>query len=92
MLFVYSVTDENSEITEENYAAVCCAIQNLQLTATAIGLGVGWSTGKVSRIENMHKILGAEESLKMTGVLTIGCPEGTPENTRTDYEYLTKWL
>ncbi len=92
MLFVYSVTDDDSEITEENYAAVCCAIQNLQLTATAIGLGVGWSTGKVARIENMHKILGAEESLKMTGVLTIGHPEGAPENTRTDYESLTKWL
>ncbi len=92
MLFVYSVTDDDSEITEENYAAVCCAIQNLQLTATTIGLGVGWSTGKVSRIENMHKILGAEESLKITGVLTIGYPEGVPGNTRTEYESLTKWL
>ena len=35
----------------------------MQLTATAIGLGVGWSTGKISKIYNLNNILGVDPSL-----------------------------
>jgi len=93
LIFVYSLIDENDkEITEENYGAVCCAIQNIQLVATSLGLGVGWSTGTISKIDNLNTILGITENLKITGVLSIGYPDLEISKTRTNYKTLTKWL
>ena len=92
LIFVFSLSSENEEIAEENYAATCCAIQNIQLTATSLGLGVGWSTGNVAKIRNMNQILGTDEDLKIAGVLTVGYPEALVPKTRKDYETVTKWL
>jgi nitroreductase len=64
----------------------------MQLTATAIGLGVGWSTGKISKIYNLNNILGVDPSLKIVGVLSIGYPSSVAKKTRKDYSSLTKWL
>ena len=57
LIFVYSEISDQLEISEENYGAVCCAIQNMQLMATAMGLSVGWSTGGISKIKNLNEIL-----------------------------------
>ena len=92
LIFVYSEISDQLEISEENYGAVCCAIQNMQLMATAIGLSVGWSTGGISKIENLDNIFGIEEPLKIVGVLTVGYPESTVEKTRTHYNDKTVWL
>ena len=92
LIFVYSEISDRDEITEENYGAVCCAIQNMQLMATAMGLSVGWSTGGISKIENLDNIFGIEEPLKIVGVLTVGYPVSTVEKTRTDYNDKTTWL
>jgi|TARA_B110000263_G_scaffold241110_1_gene245006 nitroreductase len=93
LVFVYSLIDIYSEeVTEENYGAVCCAIQNIQLVATSLGLGVGWSTGTISKINNLNTILGITENLKITGVLSIGYPDLEILKTRTNYKTLTKWL
>ena len=92
LIFVYSEISDYIEISEENYGAVCCAIQNMQLMATAMGLSVGWSTGGISKIENLDKIFGIEEPLKIAGVLTVGHPESTVEKTRTHYNDKTTWL
>ena len=56
LIFVFSTTDENPEITEENYAATCCAIQNLQLAAHSLNLGVGWSTGNMAKLKNLDQL------------------------------------
>ena len=92
LIFVYSLVDSNDEITEENYGAVCCAIQNMQLTATTMGLGVGWSTGKITKINSLDQILGINESLKIVGVLTIGYPHTSLEKTRKSFKSLSTWL
>ena len=92
LIFVYSEISDRDEITEENYGAVCCAIQNMQLMATAMGLSVGWSTGGISKIESLDNIFGIEEPLKIVGVLTVGYPVSTVEKTRTDYNDKTTWL
>ena len=92
LIFVFSLSSENEEIAEENYAATCCAIQNMQLTATSMGLGVGWSTGNVAKIRNISRILGTDENLRIAGVLTVGYPDAVVPKTRKDYETLTKWL
>ena len=92
LIFVYSEISDLDEVTEENYGAVCCAIQNIQLMATAIGLSVGWSTGGISKIEGLDKMFGIQEPLKIVGVLTVGHPEATVQKTRTHYNEKTTWL
>src|SRR3712207_5075355 len=41
--------------TLENYAACAAAVQNMQLTAHALGLGATWRTGPVAYHEHMRK-------------------------------------
>ena len=41
LMLMYSVPGSNEEITEENFSATCCAAQNMQLMAHALGLAVG---------------------------------------------------
>ena len=91
-IYVFSTPGETPEITEENYGAVCCAIQNMQLTATSMGLGIGWSTGKMAKIKNLHSILNIDQTFKIVGVLTLGYPKENSEKTREDFNKITKWL
>ena len=91
-IYVFSTPGETAEITEENYGAVCCAIQNMQLTATSMGLGIGWSTGKMAKIKNLHSILNIDQTFKIVGVLTLGYPKENSEKTREDFNKITKWL
>ena len=92
LIFVFSLEDKNEEISEENYGATCCAIQNIQLMATSLGLGVGWSTGKIAKINAISEILGIEEQVKIVGVLTIGYSDTIKTKSRTSHKRLTKWL
>ncbi len=93
LIFVFSLIGDTDEITEENYGAVCCAIQNIQLVAESMDLSVGWSTGRMCKISNLDEIFGiTEEGLKIAGVLTVGYAEPTPNKTRINYEELTKWF
>jgi len=91
-IFVFTKIGENDEITEENYGAVCCAIQNMQLTATTLGLRVGWSTGKISKIKNLNQLLDVDQSLKIVGVLSVGYAESIIKKSREEFKNLTKWL
>ena len=92
LIFVYSLLGESDEITEENYGAVCCAIQNIQLTATEMGLGVGWSTGKICKISNLHEIFELKDQLKIAGVLSVGYPKSNLKKTRKNFNTVTTWL
>ena len=64
----------------------------MQLTATTLGLGVGWSTGKISKIKNLKKLLDVDQTLKIVGVLSIGYPNSNIEKSREEFSNLTKWL
>ena len=92
LIFVYSLIDDNPIISEENYGAVCCAIQNISLAATSIGLATGWSTGKISQINNLDKLFELEENLKIVGVLTVGFPKSQLSKKRKKVEDVTKWI
>ena len=92
LIFVYSLVDDNPIVSEENYGAVCCAIQNISLTATSIGLATGWSTGKISQIDNLKTLFKLEENLRIVGVLTVGYPKPQPSKKRKKVEDVTKWI
>ena len=63
----------------EDYAAVACAIQNIQLAAWAEGIGMQWSSGKIIALPQTYEVLnipaGEEE---IVGLLFFGYPASIP--------------
>jgi nitroreductase len=63
----------------EDYAAVCCAIQNIQLAAWADGLGMQWSTGKQTQQPQTYALLGIDAAVEeIVGFLYFGYPAVVP--------------
>ncbi len=75
LMMVYSVPGPNEEVTQENYAATCCGMQNLMLVAHALGLSVGWSTGRLCKSDKIHTAVGAEDDWQIVGAFYIGFPK-----------------
>ena len=63
----------------EDYAAVCCAIQNIQLVAWAEGVGMQWSTGRVVQLPQTSELLNVDTAHEeLVGLLYFGYPATTP--------------
>ena len=63
----------------EDYAATCCAIQNIQLAAWAEGLGMQWNTGKQTHQPQTYDLLGIDSSAEeIAGFLYFGYPAIVP--------------
>jgi nitroreductase len=61
--------------TLENYAACAAAIQNMQLTAHALGLGAMWRTGLAAYHPYMRDFFGLEVGDKIVAYLYLGYPD-----------------
>lgn len=92
LMLVYSVPGMNEEVTHENYAATCCAAQNMQLMAHALGLGIGWSTGRLCKAEEVHKAVGAGSDWTIVGAFFIGFPESLKDAERAPVEEVSTYL
>lgn len=72
---------------EEDYAACCCAIQNLQLALWSAGIGSKWSTGEVTRHPDFFKLLEIDPNQqRVVGMFWYGYPAVVPEQTRHPVE------
>ena len=61
--------------TLENYAACAAAVQNMQLTAHALGLATMWRTGPVAYHPYMRDFFGLEADDKIVAYLYLGYPD-----------------
>ena len=78
---------------EEDYAACCCAIQNLQLALWSAGIGTKWSTGEVIRHPDFHARLGIDPAQqRVVGMFWYGYPAVVPEQTRHPVESFLREL
>ncbi|MDP9411511.1 MAG: nitroreductase [Actinomycetota bacterium] len=76
----------------ENYAACAAAVQNMQLTAHALGLGVIWRTGPAAYHEHMRGFFGLETGDRIVAYLYIGYPDmGERPRRRKPVEEKTTW-
>ena len=72
-------SDDKQQKTED-YAATCCAVQNIQLAAWAQGLGMQWSTGKLTRNPEIYELLDINpDKEKIIGLLYFGYPARVPD-------------
>jgi nitroreductase len=78
--------------TLENYAACAAAVQNMLLTAHALGLGAMWRTGPVAYHEHMRKFFDLEEGDRIAGYLYVGYPDmGERPRRRQPVSEKTVW-
>lgn len=70
----------NNLMLVENYAAVCCAIQNLMLVLWEAGVGTKWSTGIITRDDRFYDVLEIDRAeQEIVGLIPYGYPKKIPE-------------
>ena len=91
LIYVYCLPGANDEVTQENYAAVCCAAHNISLAGVAEGLAVTWETGGATRHPKLKETLGAEEDWTLATMLSVGVPAESPASLRTPVTNFVRW-
>lgn len=77
----------------EDYAACCCAIQNLMLFLAAHGVGTKWTTGDVTREPGFHEIVGIDAAAEdVTGLVWYGYPAHRPRSRRLPVSEILRTL
>ncbi len=76
----------DDELTErEDYAAVCCAVQNLTLYLAEAGVACKWTTGLVTRDARFFDLLDIDKDKEfVVGLFWYGYPKTLPTQSRKD--------
>jgi nitroreductase len=67
----------------EEVQAVACAVQNILLGATALGIASFWSTGGMALRPPMKSFLSLGQDDHVTGILYLGYADDAPAGNRT---------
>ena len=80
-------------LDREDYAATCCAMQNIMLAAWEDGIGMQWSTSSLIEDAEALAVLGVDpEREQLVGLLYAGFAERVPTSERKPAAELTTWL
>jgi len=66
-------------LEREDYAACCCAVQNLCLSLHAQGLGTKWTTGPVNFDPDFAQAAGLPSDEYVVGTIWFGTPASQPK-------------
>ena len=82
-LLVTCKRSEDELLQQEDYAAVCCAIQNLTLYLSEAGVACKWTTGRITRDRRFFDLMGIDFGEELVvGLLWYGYPKILPEQSR----------
>ncbi|WP_085505872.1 nitroreductase family protein [Thalassobacillus devorans] len=80
---IYMEKEKDLRLFEEDYAAVCAFIQNVQLLAWSHGVGVLWTTNPYIYDREFSRSCGIDPDLyKIVSVLQMGYPNRIPQPKR----------
>jgi nitroreductase len=92
VIAVISEAGRDEVETLENYAACAAAVQNMQLTAHALGLGAMWRTGPVAYHDRMREFFGLKWGDRIVAHLYVGYPDmGERPRRRKPAKEKTTW-
>jgi nitroreductase len=70
-------------VDREDYAACCCAAQNLMLYLWERGIGTKWTTGGITRDARFYELLGIDATREsVVGLIWYGVPKVVPTQER----------
>ena len=88
-LFVVVKEDENERARNDDFAAVSCLVQNLQLLTWEKGIGMVWKSGELLYNRKLQELMGLNSNERFAALLQIGYPAEIPEaQTRTPAKQL----
>ena len=77
----------------EDYAAACCAIHNITLAAWERGIGIQWSTSKLTEHPEALALLEVDPTREeIVGILYTGYPAEIPKQKRIPAAERTTWF
>jgi nitroreductase len=83
MFVLTSSRSDDALLDRENYAACCCAAQNLMLYLWRRGIGVKWTTGAITRESRFYDTLGIDAGKEsVVGLFWYGVPKVVPTQKR----------
>jgi nitroreductase len=84
--FVLTSRRSDDELMDrENYAACCCAVQNLMVYLWNLGIGTKWTTGAITRDQRFYDLLGIDAGNELiVGHFWYGRPKVVPRKQRKD--------
>ncbi|MFI5233724.1 MAG: nitroreductase [Gemmatimonadales bacterium] len=93
MLAVAVVNTENAEQREEDYAAAMMAVQNIALTAVALGLGTHIKTGAIMNDPAARAAVGLPDDQRIIAIVNVGVPaDELPPKKREPAPAFTTWV
>jgi len=82
-MVVTCAESEDAHRAREDYAACCCAVQNLMLSLWSEGIGTKWTTGPVTRTDRFFECIGVDPKAEsVVGLFWYGYPEEVPAQQR----------
>ena len=92
-LVVTCSRSDDELLQQEDYASVCCAIQNLSLYLSEAGVASKWSTGPITRDDRFYELLGIDSDAEfIVGLIWYGYPKITPTQQRKSVEEIVTEL
>ena len=83
---MFALTSRRSDdelLDREDYAACCCAAQNLMLYLWRQGIGVKWTTGGITRQPRFYDMLSVDSAKeRVVGLFWYGVPKVVPTQKR----------
>lgn len=94
IILVYMKRDSNKSIPEmEELGSTFIALQNMHLTASALGVGAYLSTGGVTFYKEANEAFGLAPEDKIIGFFHVGMPKHTNQvSRRNPIEEKVKWI
>ena len=84
-LVVTCKRSSDPELEKEDYASVCCAIQNFNLYVSEAGLASKWATGPLTRDPRFYELLNIDGDKEfIVALIWYGYPKITPTQKRKD--------
>jgi nitroreductase len=93
IIAVSCLQEGDEQRRREDYAAACCAMQNVQLAAWDAGVGMQWSTGRITMEEKTFQLLGIDASEEyIIGFFYTGYPADIGAPKRQPPGEFIRWV
>ncbi|MDR7418213.1 MAG: nitroreductase family protein [Armatimonadota bacterium] len=92
VIVVTTTAPDDPDLRDDDYGATMCAIQNMLLVGTALGLGTYLRTGALIHFPPLHEFLGLPSGRRIAGIVYVGHPDHRPARRRTPFRDKTRWL
>jgi nitroreductase len=93
MFVLASARSDDALVDREDYAACCCAAQNLMLYLWRQGIGIKWTTGGITRQQRFYELLRMDSTKEsIVGLFWYGVPKVVPAQKRRPVEEIVTQL